>query len=71
LTPEGLTTQLSPEVTWALYVRVRDANRSRATGDEEKIQAPDAADDGEDGVAYWFTGSVWEKTEDQMPPFSR
>src|ERR1035438_6800335 len=46
LTPEGLNTQLSPEETWALYVRVRDANRPGATmTDEENIPAPDAAEE--------------------------
>src|ERR1035438_1020521 len=46
LTPEGLNTRLSPEETWALYVRVRDAHRPGATTtDEENIPAPDAAEE--------------------------
>ena len=70
LTPEGLTTRLTPEGTWALYVRVRDTNRLGATtADEESRPAPDAAEDGEDGEAYWFVGAVWNKTEDQLSRF--
>jgi 5-methylcytosine-specific restriction protein B len=69
LTPEGLNTRLGPEETWALYVRVRDANRPGVTTDEEKMPAPDATEEDEDGEAYWFAGAVWNKTEDQMPRF--
>ena len=69
LTPEGLTTRLTPEETWALYIRVRDTNRLGATTDEESRPAPDAAEDGEDGEAYWFVGAVWNKTEDQLSRF--
>ncbi len=70
LTPEGLNTQLTPEGTWALYVRVRDANRPGASGDEEDIPAPDSADNEEDDeTSYWFAGAVWDKTDDQMPRF--
>ena len=70
LTPEGRDTHLSPEETWKLYVRVRDANRPGATkGDEEETPAPDAPDLDDDEVSYWFAGSVWG-SEDQMPRFS-
>ena len=69
LTPEGLATRLSPEGTWALYVRLRDAKRSRTTENEDKVPAPDMADDGEDGEAYWFVGATWGGTDDQMPRF--
>src|ERR1039458_3423637 len=69
LTPEGLSTRLGPEETWALYVRVRDAHRPGATTtDEENIPAPDAAEEDEDGAAYWFVGAGWNK-EDQTPRF--
>src|SRR6266851_939172 len=34
LTPEGRNTKLTPEETWALYVRVREANRSGISGAE-------------------------------------
>jgi 5-methylcytosine-specific restriction enzyme B len=69
LTPEGLHTRLSPEETWNLYVRVRDANRLEAIIDEEKIPAPDTTEEGEDGEAYWFAGAMYNKTDDQMPRF--
>ena len=69
LTQEGLNTRLSPEETWDLYVRVRDANRPGATADEEKIPAPDTTDEGTDGEAYWFVGALWDKTDDQVPRF--
>ena len=69
LTPEGLSTRLDPEETWALYVRVRDANRLGAAPDEEMVPAPGAADEGEDEVAYWFVGSAWNKRDDQAPRF--
>ena len=67
LTSEGLRTQLGPEETWALYVRVRDANRLGGIADEEKLPAPDTAEDDEE--AHWFAGAVWNKTNDQMPRF--
>jgi 5-methylcytosine-specific restriction enzyme B len=69
LTAEGRDTKLVPEETWALYVRIRDANRAGASKDEEDVPAPETADDEEDGVAYWFVGAVWHKTDDQMPRF--
>jgi 5-methylcytosine-specific restriction protein B len=69
LTPEGVNTRLTPDETWALYVRVRDANRPGDTTDEDKIPAPDTADDGEDRETYWFAGALWDKTDDQMPRF--
>jgi len=69
LTPEGRHTHLSPEETWALYVRIRDANRPAATTDEEeKTPAPDTPDDDDDVISYWFAGSVWGDV-DQMPRF--
>src|SRR5260370_177791 len=70
LTPEGRSTILTPEETWALYVRVRDANRSVISGDDEDIPAPGSTDaDEENEVSYWFGGAVWDKTDDQMPRF--
>jgi hypothetical protein len=39
LTPQGFSTRLSPEETWDLYVRVRDANRPSQITDEETIPA--------------------------------
>jgi 5-methylcytosine-specific restriction enzyme B len=69
LTPEGRNTRLTPEETWALYVRIRDANRPGATKDESEIPAPQTADDdGEDGRSYWFVGATWD-SGDQMPRF--
>jgi 5-methylcytosine-specific restriction protein B len=50
LTPEGRNTRLTPEETWSLYIRIRDANRLGASKDEGEIPAPETADDdGEDG----------------------
>jgi 5-methylcytosine-specific restriction protein B len=69
LTPEGLNTRLGPEEIQALYDGVRAANRLGAIADEEKIPAPDAGEDGEDGEVYWFAGAMWNKTDDQMPRF--
>src|SRR5665213_118079 len=71
LTPEGRNARLTPEATWALYVRVRDTNRPGAsTTDEGEIPAPETTDnDGEDGRSYWFVGAIWGGTDDQMPRF--
>lgn len=70
LTPEGRDTRLTPEETWALYVRIRDANRPGISKDEEDIPAPDATDgDDDDGVSYWFVGAVWGGDDDQLHRF--
>lgn len=70
LTSEGRNTKLTPEETWALYVRIRDANRPDIPKDEENIPAPGATDsDDEYGPSYWFVGAVWNKTDDQMYRF--
>ncbi len=70
LTSEGRNTNLSPEDTWALYVRIRDANRPGGTNDEDDLPAPMAESEGdEDGVAFWFVGATWNRTEDQMHRF--
>jgi 5-methylcytosine-specific restriction protein B len=66
LTPEGVNTTLSPEETWALYVQVRDANRTVPPEDEES--APPEAEE-EDGEAYWFVGSLWHGGNDQLSRF--
>lgn len=69
LTPEGLDTRLTPDDTWALYVRIRDANRIAGSRDEEGT-APELSDDEDEfGVSYWFVGAAWGKTDDQMPRF--
>jgi 5-methylcytosine-specific restriction enzyme B len=69
LTAEGRNTQLTAEETWALYVRIRDANRPDISKDEEDIPAPGITDaDDEDGTSYWFVGATWNGT-DQMPRF--
>lgn len=68
LTPEGRTTQLTPEETSAIYIRVRDANRPGASKSEEDIPAP-SDDDGEDESSYWFVGAVWDRTQDQLTRF--
>jgi 5-methylcytosine-specific restriction protein B len=70
LTPEGRDTRLTPEETWALYVRIRDANRPGASRDEQDAPAPETEDEeGEDGTSYWFVGALWNRTDDQMPRF--
>jgi len=70
LTAEGREARLSPEETWGLYVRIRDANRSGNAPTEEGVLAPGAVADSEDvGRAYWFGGSVWDGNEDQLPRF--
>jgi 5-methylcytosine-specific restriction protein B len=70
LTPEGRDTRLTPEETWALYVRVREANRGNAPSDEEDVPAPETAEaEEEDGASYWFVGAIWNETDDQMPRF--
>jgi 5-methylcytosine-specific restriction protein B len=61
LTPEGFQTHLTPEETWPLYVRVRDAQRPSPATDETELPAPDAAtDDAPEGRAYWFAGASWD-----------
>ena len=69
LTPEGLGTKLTPDDTWALYVRIRDANRIAGLRDEQDAVPEISDDDDELGVSYWFVGAVWDKTDDQMPRF--
>jgi hypothetical protein len=67
LTPEGRDTRLTPEETWALYVRIRDANRPNLSNDEDDVPAPETADaEEEDETSYWFVGAVWNGTDDQM-----
>ena len=72
LTPQGRNTRLTPEETWALYVRIRDANRARSpqNDDEEDAPAPESGDDDEDsGLSFWFAGAVWDRTDDQVSRF--
>ena len=70
LTPEGRDTRLTPEETWALYVRIRDANRPGTSRDEQDAPAPETADaEEEDETSYWFVGALWNGTEDQMLRF--
>lgn len=68
LTPEGRAATLSPEETWDLYVRIRDAHRTGSPITEEDAIAPGTAADTEvDGKSYWFVGSVWDV--DQLSRF--
>jgi 5-methylcytosine-specific restriction protein B len=70
LTPEGRAARLTPEETWVLYVRIRDANRPSALREEEDAPAPEIEDsDAEDGPSYWFVGALWNGTDDQTPRF--
>jgi 5-methylcytosine-specific restriction protein B len=52
----------------ALYVGVRDANRSASITDEDEVPPPDDAEEAEE-EAYWFAGAMWNRTEDQLPRF--
>lgn len=67
LTPAGSETHLTPESTWDLYVRVRDANRS-ARADEDATPAPES-DPADNGPSYWFAGAMWGGTDDQIERF--
>jgi len=67
LTPTGRDTHLTPESTWDLYVRIRDANRP-GRADEEATPAPES-DPADDGPSFWFAGAVWNENEDQTERF--
>jgi len=70
LTPEGRAARLSPQETWDLYVRIRDAHRPGDSQAEENTAAPGTVGpDEEEGKSYWFVGSFWNGTEDQLPRF--
>jgi 5-methylcytosine-specific restriction enzyme B len=72
LTPEGRTARLTPEDTWSLYVRIRDANRLGSTRDDETpVPGIGDEDDDEGGASYWCVGAAWGGKEDQMPRFRR
>lgn len=67
LTPEGRGTHLTPDDTWDLYVRIRDANRPGNAAPEDEVSAPDLGEDSDDSKAYWFVGALWE--DDQLQRF--
>lgn len=67
LTPEGRGIHLTPDETWDLYVRIRDANRAGNAAPEDEVSAPDLEEDSDDSKAYWFVGALWE--DDQLPRF--
>ena len=70
LTTEGREKRLSQEETWDLYVRIRDANKPGDSQAEEDVPAPGTgADNEEEGKSYWFAGSAWGGTDDQLPRF--
>lgn len=60
LTPEGHGTHLTPDETWDLYVRIRDANRPENAASEDEVSAPNLGEDSDDSKAYWFVGALWE-----------
>jgi 5-methylcytosine-specific restriction protein B len=69
LTAQGRETRLTPEETWDLYVRIRDAHRPSGSQAEEDVPAPGSADEKEeDGKSYWFVGASWD-AGDQIPRF--
>lgn len=68
LTPDGRGAHLTPERTWDLYVRIRDANRPRNVASEDEATAPDLGADQDDDKAYWFVGAQWE-AGDQLQRF--
>ena len=68
LRPEGRNSHLTPDESWALYVRVRDANRPSGATEEEEVAAPETEDDADNAVSYWFVGASWENV-DQLPRF--
>ena len=57
LTPAGRRTDLTPDSTWDIYVRVRDAKRPGAA-DEGNTAAPEVDPESE-GRAYWFAGAMF------------
>ncbi len=61
LTPAGRDTRLTPEATWDLYVRVRDANRPGAAN-EETTPAPEI-DIEQEQPSFWFANGTDEQTE--------
>lgn len=67
LTPEGRRAHLTPDETWDLYVRIRDANRPGNAAPEDDVSAPDIGEDSDDSKAYWFVGALWE--DDQLQRF--
>lgn len=67
LTPEGRGTHLTPDETWDLYVRIRDASRPANAAPEDEVSAPDLEEDSDDSKAYWFVGALWK--DDQLPRF--
>ncbi|MBJ9617094.1 AAA family ATPase [Burkholderia multivorans] len=67
LTSEGRGTHLTPDDTWDLYVRIRDANRPGNAAPEDEVSAPDLGEESDDSKAYWFVGALWE--DDQLQRF--
>ena len=65
--PRGREARLSPEETWDLYVRIRDANRPGSPPAEEDAPAPGTAGESEEeGKSYWFVGAVWNGSDDTI-----
>lgn len=67
LTAAGRNTHLTPESTWDLYVRIRDANRP-GRADEGETPAPEG-DPVDDGPSFWFAGAMWGGSDDQADRF--
>jgi 5-methylcytosine-specific restriction enzyme B len=71
LTDAGRTKILAPKDVMDLYLHVREANKISGPQAEEESPAPGTEDDDEDGQgkAYWFVGSTYGGTDEQLPRF--
>lgn len=65
LTDEGRQVRLTPNTTWEIYVKVRDASRIITANEEEPAPGADA---GQDEPDFWFVGATWDG-KDQLPRF--
>ena len=71
LTDAGRTKMLTPKDIMDLYLHVREANKISGPQAEEESPAPGTENDDEDGQgkAYWFVGSTYGGTDEQLPRF--
>lgn len=71
LTAVGRDASPTPEETWNLYVRIRDANRPAGSKTEDDLLAPGmaTADEEGQGKSYWFAGAGARGSDDRLPRF--